>query len=117
MNVVWKTALAAGIAVAAMAGGAQAADFGEYRGIAGNSYETSRSFSGRDRFVDEDDDVGLQVAERIERHRRPGWDRHPPGRPYYGRPGWGRHDDCRVIVTRRINRWGEMVIRRARVCR
>jgi hypothetical protein len=55
-------------------------------------------------------------------------------RPYYGRPNYGYErrqgyrpvygarriiqddDDCRIIVQRRINRFGEMVMRRTRVC-
>ncbi len=50
----------------------------------------------------------------------------PPYRPYYGRPygpryggGYGPYygPGCRVVVTRRINRFGEPVIVRRRICR
>jgi hypothetical protein len=49
-----------------------------------------------------------------------------PYRPYYGRPygprygrGYGPYygPRCRVVVTRRINRWGEPVLVRRRICR
>jgi hypothetical protein len=36
------------------------------------------------------------------------------GRPWYGRRYYGR--DCRVVVTRRINRFGERVVVRRRIC-
>jgi hypothetical protein len=40
-------------------------------------------------------------------------------RPPYGRPGYGRRfygPECRVVVTRRINRFGERVVVRRRIC-
>ena len=49
----------------------------------------------------------------------------PPYRPYYGRPygpryggGYGPYygPGCRVVVTRRINRFGEPVLVRRRIC-
>ena len=61
-------------------------------------------------------------------HYRPYYGRPygPPG-PYYGRRyyrppygpryGWRYGPQCRVVVTRRINRWGEPVIVRRRICR
>jgi hypothetical protein len=36
------------------------------------------------------------------------------GRGWYGRRYYGR--DCRVVVTRRINRFGERVVTRRRIC-
>lgn len=40
--------------------------------------------------------------------------------PVYGRPVYARpHDDedeCRVVVKRRVNAWGDLVIRKTRVC-
>jgi len=53
-------------------------------------------------------------------HYRPYYGRPygPPG-PYYGRryygPPYGPR--CRVVVTRRINRWGEPILVRRRICR
>ena len=134
MNVVWKTALAAGIALAAVTGGAQAADIGYYRGVDGDGYATSRADRDDDRF-DDREDLGIRVVERrerleerFERHhpgdrydnrpiRRPDWDRPSWHRPVYGGPRWSRYDDCRVVITRRVNRWGEMVVSRKHVCR
>jgi hypothetical protein len=40
-------------------------------------------------------------------------------RPYYGRPVYGRRvydRGCRVVVTRRINQFGERVVTRRRIC-
>ena len=46
-------------------------------------------------------------------HRGHGW-----GRPVFvRRGGWGRHDDdCRTIIKRRVNRWGEVITERTRLC-
>jgi hypothetical protein len=57
------------------------------------------------------------ARERGRFYGRPVPDWPMMGRPVYARPGWGRHeDDCRLIVKRRVNRWGDLVIRRIRVC-
>lgn len=37
------------------------------------------------------------------------------GRPVAMRP-WRHGEECRLIVKRRINPWGEMVVRRIRIC-
>ena len=36
-------------------------------------------------------------------------------RPVYGRPVYGG-EDCRVVVKQRVNRWGEMIVKRVRIC-
>jgi hypothetical protein len=41
---------------------------------------------------------------------------HRPWRPVFAGPRWGWHDDCRLIVKRRVNPWGDVVVRRIRVC-
>jgi len=39
------------------------------------------------------------------------------GVPVYGGPVYGGYgDDCRVIIKRRVNQWGDIVVRRIRVC-
>jgi hypothetical protein len=38
------------------------------------------------------------------------------GRPVAMRPSWRHGEDCRLIVKRRVNPWGEVVIRRVRIC-
>lgn len=40
------------------------------------------------------------------------------GRPVSGHGGWygGGHGGCRLIIKKRINRWGEMVVTRIRRC-
>jgi hypothetical protein len=38
-------------------------------------------------------------------------------RPVFAGPRWGSHDDCRIIVKERVNRWGEEVQVRRKICR
>ncbi len=79
--------------------------------------------------VADDDDDGRERG--LERRHGRSWEGRDPGR-YYGRPvpefphwtrpvrarpGWGFHDECRVIVKHRLNRWGDLVERRVRICR
>ncbi len=45
-----------------------------------------------------------------------GYSRGYYGRPVASYPLWRGHDDCRLIVKRRFNRWGEMVMTRIRRC-
>ncbi|HEX2554286.1 MAG TPA: hypothetical protein VHL98_11325 [Microvirga sp.] len=41
---------------------------------------------------------------------RPSWHR-----PVAGRPHWA-HDDCRLIIKKRVNAWGEVTVTRIRRC-
>lgn len=86
---------------------------------------------------DDDDDVRPRVERRIIERRviRSGHDddddgeiilrRRPPRvierryeGPIYGRPVYGRPArTCRIVVTRRINQFGERVLVKRRVCR
>ena len=58
-------------------------------------------------------------AQSIEIGPRGGIHISPDGeRRYDGRRRYRRHEErCRVIVERRRNRFGEVVVRRTRVCR
>lgn len=38
------------------------------------------------------------------------------GRPVYARPHGDDEDECRVVVKRRVNAWGDLVVRKTRVC-
>ena len=38
------------------------------------------------------------------------------GRPVYGRPVFDDHDDCRVIIKKRVNAWGDVAIKRIKRC-
>jgi hypothetical protein len=58
---------------------------------------------------------GYRYGPPVERRVvRPYYGRPYYGRPYYGRRYYGR--GCRVVVTRRINRFGEPVVIRRRIC-
>ncbi len=46
---------------------------------------------------------------------RPYWERHRWSRPVYDRPHW-YDDDCRLVIKRRVNEWGEMVVESIKVC-
>ena len=56
------------------------------------------------------DGYGPRVERRVIERRIVRPDYH---RPVYGRGNWR---DCRVVVTRRINRFGEPVVIRRRIC-
>lgn len=106
----------------ALVSGTQAADYGEdasteiesrYRVEApeplpdhGPRYRTGAGWIERaPQYVEERRFVGRPVPE---------WGYS--GRPVATRP-WGRHgEDCRLIVKRRVNPWGEVVVRRVRIC-
>ncbi len=49
---------------------------------------------------------GIPVVERHEWHG-----------PIFAGPRWGYRDSCRIIIKERVNRWGEMVQVRRKVCR
>lgn len=113
---VCKIALGA-VAALALAGSAQAADVDvSVRVGEVGSYHRSADFDRGDR-----DD--FRRPDRMERHDRVERREHfrEPDR-FYGRPvfagrGWGRHDEeCRVIIKRRVNPWGDVIVRRTRVC-
>ena len=40
---------------------------------------------------------------------RPYW-----ARPVFARPGWD--EDCRIVIKRRVDPWGDVEVRRFRVC-
>ena len=49
----------------------------------------------------------------VERQR---WAAPVVARPVFGRPGWHEPEPCRIIVKRRVNPWGEVVVRRITIC-
>jgi hypothetical protein len=119
-----RTTIAAGLALIAFAGGAQAADYTYIgREAVGDRYDRYESVVEREEYRPRRHHEE-RFEERVERrgyrdydeeryaHGRHGWDR-----PVYGRPVFAPYDDCRVIVRRKINAWGDLVVRRVRVCR
>jgi hypothetical protein len=129
-----RTTIAAGLALIALAGGAQAADYTYIgREAVGDRYDRYGAVVERDevrpRRYSED-----RFEERVERRgfredhmerrgfrddhgERYAQGRHGWDRPVYGRPVFAPYDDCRTIIRRKINHWGEMVVRRVRICR
>lgn len=103
-----KTLIAAGLTALSLAGGAlvaaapaQASDWAGYE--------------------DDDDDFPRYRRHWRERrfYGRPVYEGPVYGRPVYGRPVYGRpvyRGGCRVIVKRRIDEWGDVTVRRLRVC-
>lgn len=57
---------------------------------------------------------GYRRGEDGYEHRGP--DRYD-GRPVFAGPGWGYRRPCRLIIKERVNRWGEEVQVRRKVCR
>lgn len=68
------------------------------------------------RFHDERTYRGARYVEEERVYDRlvPGW--RPWGRPVAARRWQGPGSDCRVIIKRRENPWGEITVRRIRVC-
>jgi hypothetical protein len=67
-------------------------------------YHEERAYHGP-RYVEE---------ERIYGRRVPDW--RTSNRPVAARPWRGPSEDCRLIIKRRENAWGETTVRRIRVC-
>lgn len=132
-----RTTLAAGLALLALAGGAQAADYTYIgREAVGDRYDRYEAVVEREeyrprrhheeRFEEHIERRGYRGhdEERVERRgyrdhdeERYAQGRHGWDRPVYGRPVFAPYDDCRVIVRRKVNAWGDLVVRRVRVCR
>ena len=114
MKTSFPTSMFGLLAFLALGGAAQASDAGvtirvsDYRYIGGDRFSGGEHFD-RPRYHEDD------RRDWRGSHGRPGPHWHH-ARPVFGRPGWGRFDDCRVIVRRHINRWGEHVVRRLQVC-
>ncbi|HEV2557346.1 MAG TPA: hypothetical protein VGU45_01845 [Microvirga sp.] len=123
MKIVAKAAL--GVVAAVMLGGAaQASDLsitirtgeaGAHRFVADHDddgYGREHRWSERRRF-DRDDDRFDRFERRGARDWAPAY-----GRPVFARGGWDpRHEDCRIIVKRRVNPWGDVVVKRTKICR
>lgn len=115
------TTLALGAAAAlAFAAAAQAADItisiaverDAHRWVAydGDDDGERRSIQapGRSGYHDDHRYYGRPVPER------PHWDRPHWQRPVAARPHWD--DDCRLIIKKRVNPWGEVTVTRIRRC-
>lgn len=81
---------------------------------------------GENRYEHRDPDryYGRPVPEWRERrhhhsaHRSiPVVERHEWHRPVFAEPRWGYRENCKIIIKERINRWGEEVQVRRKVCR
>ena len=118
-------------AALAVAGPAGASEPGPYDDDVGPEYGHSRY----ERRHVEQPVVERSVVERTYRERReivrpaygrPAHDGPVYGRSAYGGPVHGRvvyhrpevddEDECRVVVKRRVNAWGDLVVRKTRVC-
>ncbi len=58
---------------------------------------------------------GPRHVEEERIYDQPGPERRFLGHPVGARPWW-EGEDCRLTVKRRVNRWGEVIVRRVRVC-
>ena len=92
-----RIVLAAAVAVLTVAGTAGAPGVAGAN-EAGTRAGTSLTFSARDYYY--------------SHHRHHYW-RHGP---YHHRGWWNHYAGCRVVVRSHINRWGERVLVRRRVC-
>ena len=68
---------------------------------------------GRPVYDDDDHEPGYRRRYNERRHiAQPVF----YGRPVYGRPVFDDHDECRVIIKKRVNAWGDVVIKRIKRC-
>lgn len=124
-----KTLALSALAVLALGGAAQAADVtvtvrgdsyvrvSDHRGFEGGygrGFEERRYGHGRGY----DDDGFRSFPERrwnrvVE--TRGGWDHGRGDHGRWGHGGFGR-GDCRVIIRRRVNPWGDVVVKKTRIC-
>ena len=68
------------------------------------------------RAPDRDDPCFAGSYHRPWRGWRP-WEHRPWRTPVAAWPRWRDAEDCRVVVTRRENPWGEVIVRRSKICR
>jgi hypothetical protein len=66
---------------------------------------------GRADFDDDDHEPVYRRRHHERRYAQPVF----YGRPVYGRPVFD-HDECRVIIKKRVNAWGDVVIKRIKRC-
>ncbi len=102
-----------------LAASAQAADYetAPYEGVETESrreiYEAPPVVT--ERFREERVERGPRYVEEERIYGRPGPGWRSSGYPVAVRPWW-RGEDCRLIIRRRMNPWGEVTERRVRVC-
>ena len=138
MHRVWKCVFAAGTALMAATGAAQAADML----LEQDRYETSRPYvleRGREpsyeireerfrqHYIEREEDVVVVPPRNIEGRRYGSADSYELDRRYAVEgPGWHRRvvapprwqadEECRVFIKREVSPWGEVVVRRKVDC-
>ena len=124
MSLGWTKSVLAAVAVLTLGSAVQAsernvavrvADHHAYGPVADfDTYDESR-FTRHER-GDVEERFGRRHPDRF--YGRPVPDQPRWARPVFDQPRWRhRHfEECRVIVKRRVNFWGEPVVRRIRIC-
>src|SRR5690349_15163318 len=103
--------LIVGLSLGSVSASAQAADYDV--GSEQPQYQERYGYEGRHGYRDEFRQGPF--VDRSYHHRAyPEW-RGAWGRPV-ARPWWRHADDCRLIIKRRVNPWGEVTTRRIEVC-
>lgn len=110
---VMKVAMGA-VAALMISGAAQATEVNISIRTNSDSHRQVRHYDGNDyaerRYVHDRSDYGYRDPDRY--YGRPVYERH---RPVYGHSHW-RHDDCRLIIKKRVDHWGDVVVKRVKVC-
>jgi hypothetical protein len=76
-------------------------DRGSYRSV---GYYGDDYGYGERRYIRAPSDYGYHHGDRYY------------GRPVAARPHWYGHDDCRLIIKKRVDPWGNMVVTRIKRC-
>lgn len=117
-----KAILTAVLAALCLATYAQAADFQEepYADLEtqhhGRVIEMPQEHPLPPRFHEERTYRGPRYVEDERSYGHPGRRWHSWGRPVAAHPWRGPSEECRLIIKRRVNPWGETTVRRIQVC-
>jgi hypothetical protein len=118
MSKSWKSVALGALALVSFGGGAQAGEGIRIR--AGDpSYQHAGFYDdcSRRRYIrapDRDDCRPIRSGQRW-RHDY-SWDSFRWNHPIFARLYGRDYYDCRIVVTRRVNAWGALVVRRERIC-
>jgi len=110
-----------GFAAATLAGAAQAADVRVSVRAGGTDWQrpvADYEVGDEERFAPDHRGGGYRPETYDERSplQRHHWSRPVFARPVFGRPGWDSAEECRIIIKRRVNPWGDVVVRRIKIC-
>ena len=113
MSISWKSAALGAVALLSLGNDAQS---GEGISIRSSEHAYQRAGFYDDcrsrRYIRAPDAEDCRPGRRW--HNRHIWD----GRwnPVFAWLHWRDHNDCRIVITRRVSAWGDLIVQRATIC-